>query len=217
MKKIISLIVCAYIITSMSSCGKGNKVEDVVTDIAESITDIVGNVTGKNEESDTKKETSNKESNDSAESLLVAIWNSVEEENRFAIGGGDSENPVMDAPGMFDITKEEELDVTLAFPMSQIGNIDDAASVVHMMNANTFTGAAYHLKNGTSADTFAADFKETLKNRRWMCGFPDCFTVMESNGYVITAFGARDQVEMFKKSAEKAVKDVRVIITEDIA
>ena len=216
MKKIISLIVCAYIITTMSSCGKGNKVEDVVTDIAESITDMVGNVTGKNDESDTKKETDKGENKDSAESLLVAIWNSVEEDNRFAIAGGDSENPVMDAPGMFDITKEEELDVTLAFPMSQIGNIDDAASVVHMMNANTFTGAAYHLKNGASADTFAADFKETLKNRRWMCGFPDCFTVMEANGYVITAFGAREQVEMFKKSAEKTVKDTRVIITEDI-
>ena len=61
------------------------------------------------------------------------------------------------------------------------------------------------------------DFKETLKNRRWMCGFPDCFTVMESDGYVITAFGAREQVEMFKKSAEKALGNVRVIITEDIA
>lgn len=217
MKKIISLIICAYIVTSMSSCGKGNKVEDVVTDIAESITDIVGSVTNNNNESDTEKESDKKENRDGAEGLLAAIWNSVEEDNRFAVGGGDSENPVMDAPGMFDITKEEELDVTLAFPMSQIGNIDDAASMVHMMNANTFTGAAYHLKNGTSADTFAADFKETIKNRKWMCGFPDCFTVMESDGYVITAFGAREQVEMFKKSAESTVKDLRVIITEDIA
>ena len=81
MKKIISFIVCAYIITTMSSCGKGNKVEDVVTDIAESITDIVGNVTGKNDESDIKKETDKGENKASAESLLVAIWNSVEEEN----------------------------------------------------------------------------------------------------------------------------------------
>ena len=153
----------------------------------------------------------------SCEDLLNQVWNTFAEDEKFAAMGGDMNNTVDGAAGSFDLSDTENLMYMLHIPEENIALMDEAASLIHMMNANTFTGAAYHLKNGTSADTFAADFKETLKNRRWMCGFPDCFTVMESNGYVITAFGARDQVEMFKKSAEKAVKDVRVIITEDIA
>ncbi len=214
MKKLISLIVAAYMITSMSACSAKDKMEDVVTDIAESVTDMIGSVTGdENKESDSTHSPAHK----SAEELLTRIWENVDENDRFDIGGGDSKNITMDVPGTFDITNEEELDVTLAFPMTHMKNIDDAASIVHMMNANTFTGAAYHLKNGTSADTFAKDFKETVKNREWLLGMPECFTVIEADGYVITAFGGKDQVEMFTKSTEKTVNGAKVIMTEDIA
>lgn len=212
MKKIITLVIAMYLVSSMSACGMRNKVDDVVTDIAESVTDMIENASGNKEPS---KDNNSKVK--SAEELLSKIWDGVDEDSRFAIGGGDSANITMDTPGRFDITNEEELDVTLAFPMSQMDKIDDAASMVHMMNANTFTGAAYHLKDGASADSFAADFKETIKNRRWMCGFPDCYTVIEADGYVITAFGAREQVENFKKSTEKTVSGARVIMTEDIS
>ena len=41
--------------------------------------------------------------------------------------------------------------MTLGLPESEAANIDDAASMVHMMNANTFTGAAYRLKSGGSS------------------------------------------------------------------
>ena len=71
------------------------------------------------------------------------------EEDRFAMYGGDQENAVMDAPGKFDISKTEELKMNLGLPESQIASVDDAASMIHMMNANTFTGAAYHLKDGS--------------------------------------------------------------------
>ena len=49
----------------------------------------------------------------------------------------------MDAPGKFDISKTEELGITLGLPEDLWDDIDDAASMVHMMNANTFTGAVY--------------------------------------------------------------------------
>ncbi len=214
MKKLITLIVAAYMITSMSACSAKDKMDDMVTDIAESVTDMLDSVTG---DSDTDSDNSHSHAHKSAEELLTRIWDNVDENDRFDIGGGDSQNITMDVPGTFDITNGEELDVTLAFPMSHMDNIDDAASIVHMMNANTFTAAAYHLKNGTSADTFAEDFKETVKNREWAVGFPECFTVIEADGYVITLFGGKDQVETFTESTEKTVSDARVIVTEELS
>ncbi|MBQ7117650.1 MAG: hypothetical protein IJN88_05510, partial [Clostridia bacterium] len=54
-----------------------------------------------------------------ATAVLNAVWATYAdeaEENKFPIGGGDSANLTMDAPGKFDIAATEELDVTLALP-----------------------------------------------------------------------------------------------------
>ena len=220
MRKLIIIAVALYMISSMASCGARDKVEDMTSDITDRITDIVGDITGDGEsESESEKESDSDGGGEasSSESLLARVWDKVDEDSRFPIGGGDSANIINNRPGAFDISMTDELDVTLAFPMSQIGNIEDAASMVHMMNANTFTGAAYKLTGGASADTFAKDFKETIANRKWMCGFPDCFTVIEAEGHVITAFGGRTQVETFRDKAKETLKDARVIMTEDIA
>ncbi len=218
MRKIISLIIAVYLISSMASCGGRNKVEDMASDITEKITDIVGDMTGKETDKESAKETdSDTAKGSSSEELLARVWDAIPEDDRPTIYGGDSANIINNRPGAFDISMTDELDVTLAFPMAHVGNIDDAASMVHMMNANTFTGSAYKLKNGVSADTFAADFKKTIGDRKWVCGFPECFTVIEAEGHVICAFGGRSLVETFRDSAKNTLSGARVIMTEDIA
>lgn len=155
-----------------------------------------------------------------ATAVLNAVWATYAdeaEENKFPIGGGDSANMTMDAPGKFDIAATEELDVTLALPASQTANIEDAASMMHMMNANNFTGAAYLLKEGTDVAAFAADYKAGLDSRQWMCGFPEKFVVIQTGDYVVTAFGNGQIIELFKTKATGALENATVVLEGAIA
>ncbi len=64
--------------------------------------------------------------------MLKEVIKVYKEDQLFAMYGGNQENAVMDEPGKFDISKTEELDVTLGLPQSQTSNIEDAASMVHL-------------------------------------------------------------------------------------
>ena len=135
--------------------------------------------------------------------LLSAVYDSYEEDEKFPIGGGDSSNVTMDEPGVFDISNTEELDVTLGLPASQAENIDAAASMVHMMNANTFTCAAYHLTDAANADMFKDAVEENILSRQWICGMPDTMIIADAgSGYVVTAFGEASIMDTFKEKAE---------------
>lgn len=140
-----------------------------------------------------------------ADSLEVinTIWSNVAEADKFPVGGGDSANLNAEGPGKFDHTNKDELDVTLALPAALADKIDDAASMMHMMNANQLTAAAYRLVEGTDAESFAKDYKANLDGRRWMCGFPEKFVVIQSGNYVVTAFGNGMNIDNFKAAAEK--------------
>lgn len=154
-----------------------------------------------------------------AESLdvLNEIMKVYAEEELFAIYGGDQENAVMDAPGKFDISKTEELDITLGLPEELAGEIDDAASMVHMMNANTFTGAVYHLKDGTDVGTFADSVKANILAKQWICGQPDTLIIIDVDGsYILTAYGADELIEIFKNNALLALSGSQVITEEPI-
>lgn len=155
-----------------------------------------------------------------ATAVLNAVWAAYADEpddNKFPIGGGDSANLTMDAPGKFDIAATEELDVTLALPASQTANIEDAASMMHMMNANNFTGAAYLLKEGTDVAAFAKDFQDGLNGRHWMCGFPEKFVVIQTGNFVVTAFGNGQIIELFKTKATGALENATVVLEGAIA
>jgi hypothetical protein len=135
--------------------------------------------------------------------VINTVWSNVDEADKFPVGGGDSANLNMEGPGKFDHTNKDELDVTLALPGALADQIDDAASMVHMMNANQLTAAAYRLVEGADAAAFAKDYKANLDGRRWMCGFPEKFVVVQSGNYVVTAFGNGMNIDNFKVAAEK--------------
>ena len=149
---------------------------------------------------------------------LNAITGVYKEGELFSLYGGDQENAVMDGPGKFDITKTEELNLVLGLPESEAANIEDAASMVHMMNANTFTGAAYRLKDGTDTEQFAEAVKDNILARQWMCGQPDTLVIIDAGGgYVVTAFGEAEIMELFKTNALSALTGAEVIVETPIA
>lgn len=144
--------------------------------------------------------------------VLSAVVGAYAEEDLFAMYGGNQEDAVMDAPGKFDISKTEELDITLGLPESLAPDIDDAASMVHMMNANIFTGAAYHLKPDTDKNAFSDAVKSHILERQWICGQPDTLLILDVDGeYVLTAYGEAEMMKTFQTNALSALNGAKVM------
>lgn len=228
MKKLIVLLLAASMTASLTACGGSSTQGSTAANTEASVESEIASETAAPEETVTESlsetETAAGETGtDSSESisspeaaLLSSIYNAFAEDQKFPIGGGDSANLVMDAPGAFDITNVEELESSLGFPSSQAANIDGAASMIHMMNANTFTGAAYHLIDGADADAFAEAVKETVLAKQWICGMPDTLVILSADGYIITAYGNAELIENFKTTALSAVSGSEVILETPI-
>lgn len=153
----------------------------------------------------------------SAVEVLDTVVGAYEEEEKFPMAGGDLAHTNMEGPGAFDVTLTEELVVTLGLPEGETEQIDDAASVMHMMNANLFTGAAYHLKTGTDVEKFAEAVKEEVLKKQWICGMPDTLIVVDVDGqYVVTAYGADEIIKTFEKNALSALEGSEVILNTPV-
>ena len=150
--------------------------------------------------------------------LLNTVWKSYSEDDKFPASGGDysEENAKDDAPGKFDVSDSAVLESTLAVPEDSADLLKNAASLTHMMNLNTFTAGAFQLKDSKNADKFAKAMKESIENRRWVCGFQDKFVIIKVNGYVVSAFGAEDLIDTFKSKTLKAYQDAKVYCEENI-
>ena len=166
MKKFVSLVLAAVLALSLAACGKDNA-------------------------SDGDKPAKPT----SALNILETVWNTYGEDEKFAVAGGDfsEANAREDAPGVFDLKDRALVDSELGLP--ETAAVDEAASLVHMMNANTFTAAAYHATGDTAE--LAQQLRDNIMQRQWMCGFPDKLVVAEVGEYVVTVFGADDLVDTF--------------------
>ena len=129
----------------------------------------------------------------SALNILETVWNTYGEDEKFAVVGGDFSTTREDAPGVFDLKDRALVDSELGLP--ETAAVDEAASLVHMMNANTFTAAAYHATGDTAE--LAQQLRDNIMQRQWMCGFPDKLVVAVVDEYVVAVFGAEDLVDTF--------------------
>ena len=223
MKKLIVLFLAASMTASLAACGGNNAESGTAANTEPSIESEISSEMPATEEtvseSLSETESTAETGTDSAEAisspeadLLSTIYNALAEDQKFPISGGDSENLVMDAPGALSLSKADEWADLTGLPADEADSIDGAASMIHMMNANTFTGAAYHLTKGTDADAFAEAVKQTVLAKQWICGMPDTLLILSSDDYVITAFGASELIENFKTAALSAVSGSEVIL-----
>lgn len=200
MKKIVTMILVALLALAMAACsddGKNSNNNDG--------TDGNGNHLG---------------NLDVPDSCLVLnnIWEGYDEEQLFSAVGGDlsEENMTMDAPGRFNLGDPELVDNTLGFPAGKVDKIDDAASIMHMMNANTFTAGVYHVIESSDITALAEELKTNLEGRQWICGAPDKLIIAEVDGYLISCFGALDLVEDFVDNLETVYDTAEVIYNIDL-
>ena len=171
MKKILALMLALVMALSLVACGGGN---------------------------DTKNDEPNGDKPaeiTSALALLETVWNDYGEDEKFSVvgGGPDAGQMVENAPAAFDLTDRSLAEHNLVLPES--AQVDEAASLTHMLNANTFTAAAYHASG--DAQALAATLRDAVQANRWMCGFPEKVVVAVRGEYVSVAFGAEDLVDAF--------------------
>ena len=189
MKKIVALLLAMTLALSLTACGGGKTAET------------------------TKDDTEGK----TAVDILNDVWASYEEDEKFAIAGGDYETMVQDAPGTVNVSDGETLNALLGFPAESAGLIDDGASMMHMMNQNTFTAGVYHVTSADDVQAVADAVKENIMNRQWMCGFPDDLVVYSvGTNYVVAVFGAEDIVDNFEDALETVYASTKILYDEDL-
>lgn len=152
--------------------------------------------------------------------LLNNVWDKFGEDERFSVVGGDfsEENNVMDKAGVFAISDAQAVDSTLAFPAASINKIDSAASLVHMMNANTFTCGAYHVVDYKNNETLINEIKTNIDNRQWMCGFPEKLVIATVDElYVVVFFGNEQIVSNFSTHLAASYPQVKVVVDQAIS
>lgn len=186
MKKFVSMMLSALLVLSLAACGDKN------------------NASGDKPAKPT-----------SALNILETVWNTYGEDEKFAVAGGDfsEANAREDAPGVFDLKDRALVDSELGLP--ETAAVDEAASLVHMMNANTFTAAAYHATGDTAE--LAQQLRDNIMQRQWMCGFPDKLVVLTMGQFVVSVYGAEDLVDTFRDKLQNCFSSAAVVYDEPIA
>ena len=152
----------------------------------------------------------------SALEILETVWAKYADDEKFSILGGNIEANIMDAPGNYDMAYAENMTWNLLVPEDKIANITEAASMIHMMNANTFTCGVFKI-NSISAADFGAAMKDAVMNNQWMCGFPETLLIRNfGDSYVLVAFGVNDAMTPFEKHLSEAYPGMETIANEPI-
>ena len=143
--------------------------------------------------------------------LLTKVWDSYTDDEKFSAVGGDYDHSVDGAPGTFDISQADNVEYMLTLPQDKVSLIDGAASLMHMMNANTFTCGAFHPAKAEDADTLAQTLRDSIQGKQWMCGFPDKLVVAKVGGY-----GDQDLVNTFRDKLSAAWAGTEIVFDEAI-
>lgn len=207
MKKFLAMILAGAMVLTFTACsGNNNSSSDSSAPSQSDTSSESNNESESTPASDTSSEESSESTPESEASagnpveLLNSVWNTFAEDERFAVMGGDfnEENMVDGQAGTYGIEDTEALDASLGFPASEVSKIDAAASITHMMNANTFTCGAYHVVDSADVSGIVESLSTNINVRQWMCGFPDKLVIITEGNYVVSMFGHEEAINNFR-------------------
>ena len=209
MKKVIALLLAVLTVCSLAACAAKAPAEDQ-TDKDQ---------TTENQTTEDQKPEEETVKIPDALTLLNEVWAKYAEEDKFSAAGGDYDEANMkdDAPGKVGLAKPEDVEYLLSFPQADVEKIDDAASLMHMMNANTFTCGAFHITSKDDVNTVAQDLRDAIQSKQWMCGFPDKLVIFTYDQYVVSLYGDEELVNTFRDKFTAAYSDSVVAYDEAIA
>ena len=189
MKKFVSVLLVLTMVLSLAACG--NKAAEETTEAVEAPATAV--------------------------EILEKTWAEYADSEKFPIAGGNVEAGIMDAPANYDMEYAENMTYNLLVPAEQIGSVAEAASMMHMMNANTFTCGVFRLAEGVSTSDFGAAMQAAVQGNMWMCGFPEQLLIKDIAGtYVLVAFGLNDVMTTFEKHLNEVYPAAATLYSEPI-
>lgn len=154
----------------------------------------------------------------SAEEILTNVWAQYPEDMWFPTVIGDPAALVEEPTYTWDMTNTENMPYVLLIPQDQIANVDDVASAMHSMNANTYTCGVFHMAPGADAADFAETMRNAVQGNQWMCGFPEQLIIANIAGeYVMVAFGRNDAMNPFQTYFSAAYPEAQIVVNEPIA
>ena len=149
--------------------------------------------------------------------VINKVVDTYTEENKFFAVGGDINTPVDGKAGLMNLADTEVVNSMLHTNDELLADVDEVASFVHAMNANTFTSGAFKLKSAGDAESFVASLKESVLATQWMCGFPEKIVIVNVNGgdYVVYAIGNGEAIDYFKTQLTTVMGESAVVVTEE--
>lgn len=211
-KKITLLATVAVLGISMMACGKEETKETTEKNPVASTEQ-----NAKDEKNDDKKEEKKEFTDLTTVGVLENVWAVYSEDDKPLVMGGNADNSVDGAPGVYPLTDMEGIQSMFHVTEDAVAMADELASAVHAMNANNFTCAAFHLKDASNKDAFAASVKESVLSTRWMCGFPEKLLVISvQDEYVISVFGNGDMMDLFKEKVTEVYGSNATVMAEEI-
>lgn len=198
MKKIVALLLAGVMALVCVACGNGNTT---------------------NTENNTQQQVEIADANE----ILTKAWEEYKatagEDLQFPIAGGNVESMITDMPAKFDLSIEYAEDALVSgycIPVDTIAMTDDISTMMHMMMANNFTAAAYHVTDAANVETVVANIKDATVNNQWMCGFPETLIIVTvGEDYVVSVFGNAQLIEAFKTALTTVYGDVAVVAVEE--
>lgn len=234
MKKTLALILAALMLLSISlvACDNGNG-----DDTTNGTPDTTVAPSGDEQNTTSTPETeAPKSAYESSLDLYTKIWAAYGEDNKFACGGGDAFHENMEGPGAFIledvyetvkngdveetqlVSSADDLKATLGYithltdDLINMIDVNDMATLVHMMNTNTFSSAVVKLNDSSKTEEFAESYKSVIQGQRWMCGFPDKVIVISVDNYLILAFGHEGNVDNLVAAANAVDASAKVLV-----
>jgi hypothetical protein len=152
--------------------------------------------------------------------VINKVVDTYAEDKKFPSMGGDMSAPVDGKAGLMNLSDKETVNYMLHTNDELLADVEEVASFVHAMNANTFTAGVFKLKSAGDAEAFATSLKDSVLATQWMCGFPEKIVMYSINGgeYVVYAVGAADLLDNFSTKLATVYGEAAVeVVNEAIA
>lgn len=205
MKKLISMILTLAMMLSLAACG-GSTPAETTAPTEDAAVQVPA----------------------SALEVMENIWANFPEEEQFAIFGGSFETHAAkmaedesympaNQPENFDLAYAEGLSGSLYIPADKIADIAEAATMTHMMNANTFTAGAIRLNADADLKALGDTMRDVLANNMWICGMPEQMLIaVVADTYLVIGFGVNDAMNPFVAHFGEAYPEAEILYNEPI-
>ena len=205
MKKMLSVFLALTMMLSLAACGGNSAPETETTEPSASV-----------------------EAPASALEILENTWANFSEEEKFAIYGGAFETHVAkmsedeayqpaSQPENYDMAYAQGLSYGLYIPVESVASVEEAATMTHMMNANTFSAGVIRLSADTDVQALGDTMKDVLMNNMWLCGAPEQLLIaVVGSDYMVIGFGVNDAMNSFVTHFAEAYPAAQILYNEPI-